>query len=119
MKDEEQTSDTISKTDEEWREQLTDEQYRVTRAKGTEPAFCGIYWDTKTRGVYHCACCDLPLYSSDHKFESGSGWPSYFQPLDDNAIVTEVDDAHGMMRAELLCRRCGAHLGHVFEPDLA
>ena len=104
----------IQKTDEQWQAQLTPEQYRVTRQKGTERAFSGQYWDTKTPGVYHCVACDQALYSSDAKFDSGTGWPSYWQPVDDQAVGTEVDSTLGMVRTEVHCSRCGAHLGHVF-----
>ncbi|MAE65524.1 MAG: peptide-methionine (R)-S-oxide reductase [Phycisphaeraceae bacterium] len=106
----------IDKSDEQWRAELTDEQYRVARQNGTEPAFTGEYWDCKKSGVYQCVCCGQPLYSSDAKFDSGTGWPSYSAPVDDDAIATESDESHGMVRTEALCGRCGAHLGHVF-PD--
>ena len=106
----------IDKSDEQWRAELTDEQYRVARQNGTEPAFTGEYWDCKKSGVYQCVCCGQPLYSSDAKFDSGTGWPSYSAPVDDDAIATESDESHGMVRTEALCGRCGAHIGHVF-PD--
>jgi peptide-methionine (R)-S-oxide reductase len=108
--------DPIHKPDEAWRAQLTPEQYRVTRQKGTERAFTGKYWDTKDDGVYHCVCCGLPLFRSDVKFDSGCGWPSFFEPLEGAHIREEVDTSHGMVRKEVLCSRCDAHLGHVF-PD--
>jgi peptide-methionine (R)-S-oxide reductase len=108
--------DKIEKSDEQWREQLTEEQYRIARKKGTEPAFSGEYWDTKTPGTYHCICCGLDLFSSDTKFDSGSGWPSFYAPVDDEHIRTHQDTSHGMVRTEVVCARCGAHMGHVF-PD--
>lgn len=106
----------VYKSDEEWRSQLTPEQYRVCRARGTEPPFTGEFCSTKAPGLYRCVCCDAPLFRSEAKFESGSGWPSYFQPVDENAVFTERDTSHGMVRTEVMCGTCGAHLGHVF-PD--
>jgi len=106
----------ISKTDEEWRAQLTPEQFEIARGKGTERAFCGTLLDNKRRGVYACVCCALPLFSSSSKFNSGTGWPSFFQPVADENIVTQDDKSYGMSRTEILCVRCDAHLGHVF-PD--
>ncbi len=103
-------------SDVEWRQRLTDEQYRVLRQKGTERAFTGEYWDTKSAGVYRCAACGEPLFSSATKFDSGSGWPSFWQPLGSDSVVTRVDLSHGMRRTEAECGRCGGHLGHVF-PD--
>ena len=108
--------DKITKTDEEWKRQLSDEQYHVTREKGTERAFTGKYWDNHDKGVYRCVCCGNPLFDSDTKFESGTGWPSFYQPLNENAVETEEDRAYGMRRVEVVCSRCNAHLGHVF-PD--
>jgi peptide-methionine (R)-S-oxide reductase len=106
----------IVKTDAEWRAQLTPEQYKITRQHGTEPAFCGGLWDHDLHGVYHCICCDLPLFASDTKFDSGTGWPSYFQPVDKTHITEKEDNSFFMRRVEVLCARCDAHLGHVF-PD--
>lgn len=105
----------ISKTDAEWRLQLTPEQFEVTRRKGTEPAFSGRLYRHDERGSYHCVCCDAPLFRSDEKFDSGSGWPSYWQAINADAVRTEADFSHGMRRVEVLCARCDAHLGHVFE----
>ncbi|MCA8962491.1 MAG: peptide-methionine (R)-S-oxide reductase MsrB [Planctomycetes bacterium] len=104
----------ISKEDGEWRAQLDPEAYRVTRQAGTEPPYSGRYWNSKEIGTYHCVCCDLPLFRSDSKFESGCGWPSFFEPLDGAHLVERRDTSHGMVRTEILCRRCDAHLGHVF-----
>jgi len=109
-------SEKITKSDAEWREQLSDEEYHVTREKGTERAFTGAYHDMKKPGAYVCKCCGTPLFDSEHKFDSGTGWPSFFQPVDKSAIATERDDSLGMTRTEVLCAKCGAHLGHVF-PD--
>lgn len=108
-------SDSTHKTDQEWRQQLTAEQYQVTRNRGTEAAFTGRYHDCKTAGVYHCICCDAPLFLSEHKFDSGSGWPSYWQPVSDQAVRTRQDLSHRMSRTEVLCAACDAHLGHVFD----
>jgi peptide-methionine (R)-S-oxide reductase len=104
----------VTKTDQEWRTQLTDEQFHVTRKKGTERAFSGIYWDTKKPGVYHCICCDQPLFDSATKFESGTGWPSFWKPADARSIAEKSDKGWLMNRTEVLCSRCDAHLGHVF-----
>jgi peptide-methionine (R)-S-oxide reductase len=98
------------------RERLTPEQYQVTQEAGTERAFTGEYWDCHDDGTYRCIVCDAPLYSSNTKFESGTGWPSFTQPLDDDAVETNTDTSHGMVRTEVVCGNCGAHLGHVF-PD--
>ena len=105
----------VEKSDEEWRQQLTREQYEVARGKGTERPFCGTLLDNKRQGVYTCVCCNLPLFTSDSKFHSGTGWPSFFQPIADENVVNEEDRTFGMRRVEILCARCDAHLGHVFE----
>jgi peptide-methionine (R)-S-oxide reductase len=106
----------VRKTEEEWRQQLTPEQYAIARQKGTERPFTGAYNSNKAKGVYRCVCCGAELFSSDTKYDSGSGWPSFYKPADDEAIATETDLSHGMRRVEALCSRCDAHLGHVF-PD--
>jgi peptide-methionine (R)-S-oxide reductase len=108
--------DKIDKTEKEWRKQLTPNQYYVTRQAGTEPPFTGEYWDCHEDGTYTCVCCGAPLFSSETKFESGSGWPSFFQPLQRESIEEETDTTHGMTRTEVRCAGCDAHLGHVF-PD--
>ena len=105
----------IERSEEEWRRQLTPEQYAVTRKKGTEPAFSGQYNDFKEMGMFVCVCCKQPLFNSESKFNSGSGWPSFFQSLSPEVIGTETDLSYGMTRNEIYCRRCNAHLGHVFE----
>lgn len=105
----------VIKTDAEWKKQLTPEQYKIARAKGTEPAFCGLLLDEKKPGVYYCVCCNLPLFSSNSKFHSGTGWPSFFAPIAPENVITHVDRSFGMTREEILCARCDAHLGHVFE----
>ena len=105
----------IEKTEAEWKKELTPEQYRILREKGTERAFTGAYVDNHEKGMYRCAACHEPLFDSDTKYDSGSGWPSFFKPLDPNAVDTEEDRSHGMHRTEAMCRKCGAHLGHVFE----
>jgi len=106
----------IEKTDAEWRAQLTKEQYEVCRNKGTERAFTGKYNDCKDSGIYHCICCDHPLFSSTSKFDSGTGWPSFYTPLSDGAVLEIADNGFFMRRTETVCARCDAHLGHVF-PD--
>jgi len=105
----------IEKGQEQWQEQLSPEQYRVLREKGTERPFTGKYWNEKAAGTYVCAGCGAPLYDSDTKFESGTGWPSFYQAVSPEAVATEVDSTLGMRRTELLCACCGGHLGHVFE----
>jgi peptide-methionine (R)-S-oxide reductase len=108
-------SDPIHKTDEEWRRQLTEEQYQVTRRKGTERAFTGAFWDNKQDGVYECVCCGQPLFDSATKYDSGTGWPSFWQPVAEGNVAAEEDRGWFMVRTEVLCSRCQAHLGHVFE----
>jgi methionine-R-sulfoxide reductase len=105
----------VIKTDEEWRSQLTPEQFQVARGKGTERAFCGVFYDHKKPGIYCCVCCGLPLFSAEAKFESGTGWPSFFKPLAPENVKIEEDHSHGMRRTEILCALCDCHLGHVFE----
>ena len=108
-------TDKIRKSDEEWQKELTPEQYRIARKKGTERAFTGKYNDAKEPGVYTCVCCGNPLFDSDDKFDSGSGWPSFVRPVAEENVATETDRSHFMTRTEVMCRRCDAHLGHVFE----
>ena len=108
-------SEKIEKTDKEWQEQLTPEQYYVTRKKGTERAFTGEYHDFKGKGVYKCVCCGNELFESGTKFDSGTGWPSFWQPLSEDKVATEIDNSHFMTRVEVLCHGCDAHLGHLFE----
>jgi peptide-methionine (R)-S-oxide reductase len=110
------TSEKIRKTDEEWRQELTPEQYHILREKGTERAFTGEYAHAKTPGVYRCAACGQELFASDTKFESGSGWPSFFQPIETDRVGKREDDSYGMQRLEVTCSHCDSHLGHVF-PD--
>ena len=105
----------ITKTEEEWRKQLTPEQYKVTRQKGTERAFSGALWDNHAAGIYKCVACDLPLFGSEQKFESGTGWPSYWQPIKEGYVKSKEDNSFFSRRTEVLCARCDAHLGHVFE----
>ncbi|HEX9757975.1 MAG TPA: peptide-methionine (R)-S-oxide reductase MsrB [Nitrospiria bacterium] len=106
----------VQKTEEEWKGQLTPEQYQVTRQKGTERAFSGEYCDSKEKGIFQCICCGNDLFSSDSKFDSGTGWPSFWEPVDSRNIEEEVDYSYGMERVEVLCSKCDAHLGHLF-PD--
>src|SRR5262249_37784075 len=108
--------DQLPRSDDEWRERLTPQQFEVARKAGTERAFTGEYWNCHDDGTYVCVCCGAPLFSSDTKFESGTGWPSFFQALESDAEEERVDRSHGMTRTEAVCRNCGAHLGHVF-PD--
>lgn len=108
-------SEKIKKSDQEWREQLSDEQYYVTRKKGTERPFTGDYNKVKEEGVFRCVCCGQELFSTDEKYDSGSGWPSFYAPVEGEAVRTEVDRSHGMIRTEVLCDRCDAHLGHLFD----
>ncbi|MDX1669582.1 MAG: peptide-methionine (R)-S-oxide reductase MsrB [Limnobacter sp.] len=105
----------IVKTDQEWAEELSPEEFKIARQGGTEPAFSGQYWDHKEQGVYLCICCGEPLFSSATKYDSGSGWPSYYEPIDQEAIGEHVDRSFGMIRTEVTCKKCDAHLGHVFE----
>lgn len=105
----------IEKTEAEWKKQLTPEQYHVTREAGTEPPFTGKYCNTKDAGTYHCVCCGEPLFDSSTKFESGTGWPSFYQPAHAAKVEEHRDSSHGMARTEARCAKCGAHLGHVFE----
>jgi len=109
-------SEKIKKTEEEWKQQLSPEQYYVARKAGTEPPFTGKYWKAKEEGTYNCVCCGQPLFSSDTKFESGTGWPSFYQPVEPGAVAEHSDRTHGMVRTEARCARCDAQLGHVF-PD--
>lgn len=109
-------NDDTRKTAADWQAQLSPEQYRITRCQGTEPAFSGQYHDFKGDGIYHCVCCGAPLFDSAHKYDSGSGWPSYWQPVANAEIRELQDSSHGMIRTELRCAQCDAHLGHVF-PD--
>jgi methionine-R-sulfoxide reductase len=108
-------SSKVVKTDAQWRAQLTPAQFTIARGKGTERAFCGTLLDNKRQGVYSCICCGLPLFMSQSKFNSGTGWPSFFQPVGEENVITHEDRSHGMERTEILCARCDGHLGHVFE----
>jgi peptide-methionine (R)-S-oxide reductase len=116
MPEEAYMTEKMKKTEEQWKKDLTEEQYYVTRQKGTERPFTGKYNDNKEKGMYKCVCCGEDLFSSDTKFESGTGWPSFYKPAGDDMIKEEVDGSHGMARTEVVCSKCGAHLGHVF-PD--
>lgn len=111
----EKKTEKIQRSEGEWKSQLTDEQYYVTRQKGTEPPFSGEYEDSEEKGTYLCVCCGQPLFSSDTKYHSGSGWPSFWQPIASDNVEMERDMSHGMVRTEVVCSRCDAHLGHVFE----
>ncbi|HEU0289939.1 MAG TPA: peptide-methionine (R)-S-oxide reductase MsrB [Burkholderiales bacterium] len=108
-------ADKVKKTEAEWKKQLSSEQFHVAREKGTEPAFTGAYWDNHEKGLYRCVCCGVELFSSEHKFDSGSGWPSFWQPANKGNVAVEDDHSYGMQRTETHCSRCDAHLGHVFE----
>lgn len=110
----EQQVEKVTKTDAEWRQQLSDEEYQVTRKKGTERAFTGKYWDTHKEGVFHCVCCGEPLFDSSTKFDSGTGWPSFWAPVEASKVELENDESYGMVRTEVMCHKCEAHLGHVF-----
>lgn len=105
----------MKKTDQEWREQLSDEEYKIARQGGTEPAFSGKFYNHKDSGIYHCVCCDSPLFRSTEKYDSGSGWPSYWEPISEASVKEIRDTSHGMIRVEVRCANCDAHLGHVFE----
>ena len=105
----------VQKTDADWKKDLTPEQYEVTRQKGTEPAFTGKYWNCHTPGVYRCVCCGAELFSSETKFDSGTGWPSFYTPLKSDNVSAHSDSSHSMVRTEVTCSKCGAHLGHVFD----
>jgi peptide-methionine (R)-S-oxide reductase len=105
----------VVKTDDEWKDQLDDEQFRVTRRKGTEKPFTGKYWDHEDSGIYRCVCCGCELFSSAAKYDAGCGWPSFFEPFDVENLEQAVDTSHNMIRTEIICRQCDAHLGHLFE----
>lgn len=108
-------SEHVEKTAQQWRAELTAQQFEITRNKGTERAFTGAYWDHHADGEYRCVCCGIPLFDSTAKFDSGSGWPSFSQPIDADRAQLDADDSLGMLRTQVSCRRCGAHLGHVFD----
>ena len=105
----------VQKSNEEWKKSLPEETYEITRQKGTERAFTGKYWDNKKKGIYTCVCCGKELFNSETKFDSGSGWPSYFEPISKDAVTENKDNSHFMIRTEAICSDCGAHLGHVFD----
>ena len=109
-------SQKLEKSDKEWKEQLTEQEYAVCRCSATEPPFTGKYWDHKATGTYHCVCCGQALFASDTKFDSGTGWPSFWEPVTAVAVAEKPDHSHGMVRVEVVCSACDAHLGHVF-PD--
>ncbi|MDX1695627.1 MAG: peptide-methionine (R)-S-oxide reductase MsrB [Ketobacteraceae bacterium] len=106
----------VAKTEQEWKEQLSEQEYAVCRCSATEPPFTGKYWDHKASGTYLCVCCGEPLFSSEAKFDSGTGWPSFYEPVSSQAVAEKTDNSHGMARTEVVCHRCDSHLGHVF-PD--
>lgn len=108
-------SEKLILTDRQWREKLTDEQYRICRKKGTEPPFSGSYYHDSGEGIYLCACCGVPLFDSNTKYDSGSGWPSFWQAIDETAVERHTDSSHNMIRTEIVCSHCDAHLGHVFD----
>ncbi len=114
--DTEAVTNRLEKSDDEWRRGLTGDEFDITRRAGTEPAFSGVYWDTKTPGIYNCKCCDTPLFDSETKYDSGSGWPSFYAPIDASLVNTHEDLTLGMRRIEATCAVCDAHLGHIF-PD--
>lgn len=105
----------LNKTDREWQRELSPDEFRIARQKGTEPAFTGKYWNSKQEGTYVCRCCGAELFSSQTKYDSGSGWPSFYKPINNAAIDENQDNSHGMVRTEALCHQCDAHLGHIFE----
>ena len=115
MTQETKSNNKVVKSEAEWRHQLTPEQYQVTREAATERAFTGKYWKTKDAGTYHCVCCGEPLFDSETKFDSGTGWPSFYQAVKEQSVHTETDSSYGMVRTEAKCGKCDAHLGHVFE----
>jgi peptide-methionine (R)-S-oxide reductase len=115
MTEEAKSNTKVVKSEAEWRHQLTPEQYQVTREATTERAFTGKYWKTKDAGTYHCVCCGEPLFDSETKFDSGTGWPSFYKAVDDGSVHTETDSSYGLVRTEAKCGKCDAHLGHVFE----
>jgi peptide-methionine (R)-S-oxide reductase len=108
-------ADDVRLSDDEWRQRLKPEEYEVLRQKGTEPPFTGAYWDVKEEGTYRCRACDAPLFRSDEKYDSGTGWPSFWDALDPDAVRLADDRSHGMVRTEVVCARCGSHLGHRFD----